>query len=98
MKIFSTINFVGLVIFYLTLNRGRHVECIRNFYEIRKFGITKSVINTYLENKRDQERQLKEAQDNEIHRRYKIFLAYLESKAIFGDMSVLKDFYSMRYR
>jgi hypothetical protein len=80
------------------LNRHRHVECMRHYFEIRKFGITSSMIHSYLENKRDQERRLKEAQDNETHRRYKIFLAYLESKAVFGDTSVLKDFYSMRYR
>ena len=97
MKAFLTINFV-FMIFYVVLNSSGNVEGRRHFSDIRKFGITSSMINSYLENKRDQERKLKEAQENETHRRYKIFLAYLESKVVFGDTSVLKDFYSMRYR
>jgi hypothetical protein len=47
----------------------------------------------------DKEKLIKqEAEDREFHRRYKIIQKFLDNQSILGRTSVLKDFYSGRYK
>ena len=88
---------VVILIVWAALGNCREIACVRYEYEMRRFGISK-VIPYYVE-KMDKEKLMKqEAEDREFHRRYKIIQKFLENQSILGRTSVLKDFYSGRYK
>ena len=88
---------VAIIIVWTALGNCREIACVRYNYVMRRFGISKE-IPYYLE-KMDKEKRIKqEAEDKEFQRRYQIIQKFLENQRILGRTSVLKDFYSGRYK
>jgi hypothetical protein len=86
---------VAFLFLWATLGNGREIECIRFDHEMRQFD----KLVSYLVEKIDKEKRRKqEAEEKEAQRRYQIFQAFLENQGILGRTSVLKDFYSGRYK
>ena len=88
---------VAILILWAALSTCRQIACVRYGYEMRRFGISNG-IPYYLEKMVKENRKKQEAEDREFQRRYQIIQAFLENQRILGRTSVLKDFYSGRYK
>jgi hypothetical protein len=88
---------VTIIVLWTILGYCREIECVRYEYEMRRFGISKMI--PYYVEKMDKEKLMKqEAEEREAQRRYQIIQKFLENQRILGRTSVLKDFYSGRYK
>ena len=88
---------VAILILWAALGTCRQIACVRYDYEMRRFGISNG-IPYYLEKMVKENRKKQEAEDREFQRRYQIIQKFLENQRILGRTSVLKDFYSGRYK
>ena len=96
-SVFWTITLVLIVLLCVAaLHRNRQIECVRYGYNFKKRINGSDTISYLIEEKADKERRRKE--DEEAHRRYRIFQTYLEKEGVLGRTSVLKDFYSGRFK
>ena len=90
---------VAFIVLWTILGNCREIACVRYYQEMRRFGLSKVIPYDLYHEKMDKEKQVKqEAEDREFHRRYKIIKKFLENQGILGRTSVLKDFYSGRYK
>ncbi len=86
---------VAFLFLWATLGNGREIECIRFDHEMRRFDKLVSYLVEEIDKKK---RRKQEAEEKEAQRRYQIFQTFLENQGILGRTSVLKDFYSGRYK
>ena len=89
----------AIIILWVTLGTCPEIECVRYEYDMRRFGITKVIPYDLHNEKMDKEKQIKQqAEDRKAQRRYQLIQAFLENQGYLGRTSVLKDFYSGRYK
>jgi hypothetical protein len=91
---------VAILMLWTILGTCREIACVQYYQGMRRFGMSK-VIPYYLYNeKMYREKQIKQqAEDKEFQRRYQIFQTFIKNQGVLGSRtSVLKDFYSGRYR
>jgi len=90
---------VAIIILWVTLGTCREITCVRYEYDMRRFGISRVVPYDLYYEKMYKEKLIKQqAEDRKAQRHYQIIQAFLESQGYLGRTSVLKDFYSGRYK
>ncbi len=88
---------VAILILWAALGTCRQIACVRYDYQMRRFGISNGT-PYYSEILLEENRKKQEAEDRKAQRHYQIIQAFLESQGYLGRTSVLKDFYSGRYK
>jgi hypothetical protein len=96
--VFRTITLVLIALLCVAaLHRNSQiVECVRYGYNFKKRINVTDTMSYLIEEKADKERRRKD--DDEAHRRYRIFQTYLANEGVLERTSVLRDFYSGRFK